>query len=79
MIIVETEQPEKLRRKIQERFRSDAIVLDRTVRIEQPRGHKFITRLIEAFPGQIDSVSLRKPTLEDVFIRKTGHKLSDER
>ncbi|MEE9225340.1 MAG: ATP-binding cassette domain-containing protein [Bacteroidota bacterium] len=78
MIIVETDQPENLRKRIQRRFRTDAIVLDGMVRIEQPKGHKLITRLIEAFPKQIDSVSLRKPTLEDVFIRKTGHKLSDE-
>ena len=78
MIIIETPHPEKLQKKIQKRFRSEATVLDGTVRIEQPKGHKFITRLIEAFPGQIDSVSLRKPTLEDVFIRKTGHRLTDE-
>ena len=78
MIIIETQHPEKLQKKIQKRFRSEATVLDGTVRIEQPKGHKFITRLIEAFPGQIDAVSLRKPTLEDVFIRKTGHRLTDE-
>jgi hypothetical protein len=27
-----------------------------------------------AFPGQIRSVTLGKPTLEDVFIKHTGHR-----
>ena len=32
-----------------------------------------IPDLVQAFPGLIDSVTLSKPTLEDVFIHKTGH------
>ena len=47
------------------------------LRIERPRGHAFIPELIEAFPGLIDSVSLGKPTLEDVFIHVTGRGLSN--
>ncbi|CAN5527460.1 ABC transporter ATP-binding protein [soil metagenome] len=49
-------------------------VLNDEVRIEHPEGHRFITRLAEAFPGEIDSVTLAKPTLEDVFIAKTGRR-----
>jgi ABC-2 type transport system ATP-binding protein len=33
-----------------------------------------VTDLVEAFPGEIDSVSIAKPSLEDVFIRRTGHR-----
>jgi ABC-2 type transport system ATP-binding protein len=46
--------------------------MDNTVRIERPKGHEFITDLVESFPGQIDAVSLSKPSLEDVFIHMTG-------
>ncbi len=49
-------------------------VLDGSVRLEQPNGHQWIARLVEAFPGQIDAVTLGKPTLEDVFIDRTGHR-----
>jgi ABC-2 type transport system ATP-binding protein len=49
-----------------------------TVRIERFNGHEFIAELIEAFPGMIDSVTLAKPTLEDVFIDRTGHRLWEE-
>ena len=51
---------------------------DASVRIERERGHEFITDLVEAFPGQIDSVSVGKPTLEDVFIHQTGHRFWEE-
>jgi hypothetical protein len=29
---------------------------------------------MEALPGRIESVTVGKPTLEDVFIRRTGHR-----
>lgn len=53
-------------------------VLNDEVRIEHPQGYSFINRLAEAFPGEIDSVTLARPTLEDVFIAKTGRRLSEE-
>jgi ABC-2 type transport system ATP-binding protein len=54
-------------------------VLDGTVRLEQPDGHQWISRLVEAFPDDIQTITLGKPTLEDVFIDRTGHRfLNDE-
>ena len=38
------------------------------------KGHEFIPQLVSAFPNQIRSVTLGKPTLEDVFIQHTGHR-----
>jgi ABC-2 type transport system ATP-binding protein len=53
-------------------------VLNDEVRIEHPEGSAFVARLLQTFPGEIDSVTLAKPTLEDVFIAKTGRRLSEE-
>jgi ABC-2 type transport system ATP-binding protein len=50
-------------------------VVDATVRIRRPRGHEFVPALFEAFPGRIEALSVGKPTLEDVFIERTGHRL----
>jgi ABC-2 type transport system ATP-binding protein len=45
------------------------------LRFERPRGHEFIPPLIEALPGGIvESVSVGKPTLEDVFVHVTGRR-----
>ena len=49
------------------------------IRIEIENGHRFIAELAEAFPGEIQTVSVSKPTLEDVFIHRTGHRFWTER
>jgi ABC-2 type transport system ATP-binding protein len=53
-------------------------VLNDEVRIEHPDGASFVARLPASFPGEIDSVTLAKPTLEDVFIAKTGRRLIED-
>jgi ABC-2 type transport system ATP-binding protein len=46
-----------------------------TVRLEHERAHEWVARLVEALPGRIDSVTVARPTLEDVFLHRTGHRL----
>ena len=48
---------------------------DGAVRIERERGHEWVARLVEALPGRVDAVTVARPTLEDVFLRSTGHRL----
>ena len=48
------------------------------IRLETENGHRFIAELADAFPGEIQSISVSKPTLEDVFIRRTGHRFWTE-
>ncbi|MBI1805832.1 MAG: ABC transporter ATP-binding protein [Ignavibacteria bacterium] len=74
IISVSSQEPSKLAEVIRTRFRSNLRVVDGMIRIEQTKGHEFIPQLIREFPGQIESVTLSKPTLEDVFIHRTGHK-----
>ena len=79
ILTVHTRQPEHLRSEIQHRFGGAPTILDGNIRIEIPAAHRFIPQLVEAFPGEIQAISLGKPTLEDVFIRRTGHKFWDEK
>ena len=67
-----------LAERISTRFHVQASVLGNKVRIELEQGHRFITGVVEAFPGEIQSVSVSKPTLEDVFIHRTGHRFWTE-
>jgi ABC-2 type transport system ATP-binding protein len=65
---------------IQARFHLEATVMGNQVRIEREGGHRFVPDVVEAFPGEIQAISVSKPALEDVFIRRTGHKFwSEER
>jgi ABC-2 type transport system ATP-binding protein len=86
-IMIQTDDPEAMVRAIEARFGCSASVLGNgssgggsgTVRLEQPDGHQWIARLVEAFPGQIQAITLGKPTLEDVFIERTGHRFWHQR
>ena len=69
---------EELARLIRARFSLDAVVMEKQVRIEIEGGHRFVTDVVEAFPGEIQAISVSKPALEDVFIRHTGHKFWSE-
>jgi ABC-2 type transport system ATP-binding protein len=63
---------------IRARFRVEAAVLGNQVRIEREGGHRFVPDVVEAFPGEIQAISVSKPALEDVFIHRTGHKFWSE-
>jgi ABC-2 type transport system ATP-binding protein len=63
---------------IRERFACDADVVDGAVRLERPDGGAWIARLSEALADRIESITLGKPTLEDVFIERTGHRFWSE-
>ena len=77
-ITMQTERPAELAAAINERFGAAAKVIDDQVRLELPRGHEWIAKLVEAFPGRIQSLTLGQPTLEDVFIARTGHRFWNE-
>jgi ABC-2 type transport system ATP-binding protein len=78
VITLSTRQPAQAAQIIHDRFALTPETLDGLVRIERSRGHEFIPQLIEALPGLVDSVSVGKPTLEDVFIHTTGRFFRDE-
>lgn len=63
---------------IRARFHVETTVMENQVRIELSEGHRFVPDVVEAFPGEIQSISVSKPALEDVFIRRTGHKFWSE-
>jgi len=69
---------ETLAQHISSRFQVPATVMGNQVRIEQEAGHRFVPDVVEAFPGEIQAISVSKPALEDVFIHRTGHKFWSE-
>jgi ABC-2 type transport system ATP-binding protein len=61
------------------RFAVQPNVLGKTIRLERPEGHRMVTAVVEAFPGEIDGISVARPSLEDVFIQRTGHRFWADR
>jgi len=73
VLLLETNDAELMAGRIRSRFHVEALVLGGEVRLECENGHRFLTELVEAFPGDIQSIRVSKPALEDVFIHRTGH------
>jgi ABC-2 type transport system ATP-binding protein len=78
VITLVSDRPAELRAILHDKLGVETQEVDQTLRLERRRGHEFIPQLIEAAPGLIDSVSVGKPTLEDVFIRLTGRRFDVE-
>jgi ABC-2 type transport system ATP-binding protein len=56
----------------------DFQVRDGAVRLEHAGGHELAARLAGSLPGRIGAVTVARPTLEDVFLRRTGHRLYED-
>ena len=48
------------------------------LRLSHPEAHKFVGDLAERYSDLIASVTVSRPSLEDVFIRRTGRSLEEE-
>jgi ABC-2 type transport system ATP-binding protein len=78
VIQFESERPAALAERILQRFGIVSSVDENVVRLERPQGHRFAADVMEAFPGEIQSVNISRPTLEDVFVNRTGHRFWTE-
>jgi ABC-2 type transport system ATP-binding protein len=77
MTITSTD-PAALVARLQEKFSIGAKADGRIVRLERPRAHELVPAVVSAAPELVDSVAVSKPTLEDVFLRLTGRKFTND-
>ncbi|MFE8600795.1 ABC transporter ATP-binding protein [Archangium violaceum] len=76
ILTLEAREPESLAAELRQRLGLEARVVEGRVQVEVAQGHALVPRLVEAFPaGRLASVSLRRPTLADVFLQLTGRVL----
>ena len=75
---LDADDAETLADRIQAQFGLDAQAVGAKVQISHPEAHTLLASLYEAFERQIQSATVRRPTLEDVFMVHAGYRL-DER
>jgi len=71
VVTMRSRDPKQLAASIKEKLGEEPQLVDGTLRLSKDRGHEFVVRLVESFPGLIESVTVAKPSLEDVFMSKT--------
>jgi ABC-2 type transport system ATP-binding protein len=74
VVLIESRNAEALSGKIQQKFGNTSALVGGRLRFEIANGHRFAAEVAEAFPGEVESASVSRPTLEDVFIDRTGHR-----
>ena len=75
-LTIDASQPAALAAKIRERFGVDVRVLDDALRIEHPQAVELLRDIAATFRDDVRSLSVSKPTLEDVFLARTGRRFS---
>jgi len=78
IIYMETSDKENLKKELHAFYKKDAAEEGSGLRIEVTDGEKFLPRLFNDLKTKIDSIELRKPTLDDVFLHLTGRKIREE-
>ena len=76
VLVIQVASAERLRERLRLRLGLEATVVDGAVRLEAPRAHEIVPRLVDAFPDEIRSITYGKPTLEDVFVHLTGRRFA---
>lgn len=74
VVAFETGAPENLAAELLRDFQIEAQVIEETVRFERDNGPSAVAELMRSLPPTVRSVTVARPTLEDVFVRLTGRR-----
>jgi ABC-2 type transport system ATP-binding protein len=77
IVTLRTEDNEQAAREIRERYGLEPQRDDTRIRLEVEAGAEFIPRLVGELGVAVTSVDLRRPTLDDVFLKLTGRAMRE--
>lgn len=73
-ITISADDAAALAEELRTRWGLEAVVVEGSVRLELADAHLWVGRVMESYGGRIRAITVGKPTLEDVFIARTGHR-----
>ena len=77
LVVIKSAQLEPISAKLRDAFSLTPKIMDEAVTVQVPDGETFIPRFLRAYAGDIHSIGLRRPTLEDVFLNLTGRHIRE--
>ena len=78
VVTITSSQPDAAAREIEQLLGVTPLRENGTLRMEVPHGKAFVPRLVRELMAPVDTVSLRRPSLDDVFLKLTGRAIRDE-
>jgi len=78
IIQMTSKQEQELKKELEKLYKKEIKEENGILQLEVEDGEKFLPRLFNELHTKIDSIELRKPTLDDVFLNLTGRKIREE-
>jgi ABC-2 type transport system ATP-binding protein len=78
VVTITSSRPDDAAREIKEMLGVTPSRENGTLRMEVPDGKAFVPRLVRELTAPVDTVSMRRPSLDDVFLKLTGRAIRDE-
>jgi ABC-2 type transport system ATP-binding protein len=79
VIRIQARDPQVLAVRMMEKLNLKTLLVGGLLQVEQAKAHQLVAPILEAFRDEVLSLTIGLPTLEDVFIHKTGRRLQEER
>jgi len=78
VISVKTEDNEEAVRLLEEQYKLKPGIENGIISFTVPHGEEFLPKFVSGFPLRLFSIGLRRPTLEDVFLKLTGRNIREQ-
>jgi len=78
VISIKTENNEEAARLLERQYKFKPSMQNGTICFTVPHGEEFLPSFVTGFPLRLLSIGLRRPTLEDVFLKLTGHIIREQ-
>jgi ABC-2 type transport system ATP-binding protein len=77
LIAFSTPRPQEAMAALTERYGIEPTMVDGTIRFHVTAGEAFLPEFVRGFPEPISTISLSRPSLDDVFLTLTGREIRD--
>jgi ABC-2 type transport system ATP-binding protein len=78
MVTIKAEDEESAIKELYQKYAINPQSSDGQLSFYVPHGDKFIAGLLNGFSNRLNAINIRRPTLDDVFLKLTGRAIRDE-
>jgi ABC-2 type transport system ATP-binding protein len=78
VVTLKAEDNDAVANELREKYNLSPILEQDAIIFSVSQGEKFLVKLMGSFQNRLTSISIRRPTLDDVFLKLTGRAIRDE-
>ena len=78
LVTLKAEDNDAVASELREKYNLSPIIEQDAITFSVSQGDKFLVKLMGSFQNRLTSISIRRPTLDDVFLKLTGRAIRDE-